>query len=117
MIQITHKAGKGKHEGRTFANVASVSPLMRGMQGPDDTYNPKYSYSPDEHDPEVWELMPDFLKEIIDRRLNKTNSFKAKPKSTDDRTVGERSAPTRDYQGNVEQHAEGPASDTVGDDW
>lgn len=105
-VQITHKAGKGKHEGRTFANVASVSPLMKGMKGPEDTFNPKYSYSPDEHDEEVWEMMPDFLKEIINNRLNKGSkpvpASKPKPSATLQDTPDE---PAQDD------------TDSAGDDW
>jgi hypothetical protein len=74
MVQIVHKEGKGKHEGRTFANVASVSPLMRGMTGPDSTFNPKYFYSPSSHDQEVWDQMPEFLQGIINGRLDATSA-------------------------------------------
>jgi len=106
MIQITHRAGKGKHDGRVFANVASVSPLMRGMTGPDDTYNPKYSYSPDEHDEEVWEKIPEFLQTIINNRLDKRTSSPAASKP----------APKPTPQAVPQEPAE---SDTgaSGDDW
>lgn len=70
MVQIVHKDGKGKHVGRVFANVAAVSPLMRGMSGPDSTFNPVYFYSPDSHDEEVWGKMPEFLQNIVNGRLD-----------------------------------------------
>lgn len=79
MVQIVHKEGKGKHEGRTFANVASVSPLMRGMTAPTSTFNPQYFYSPSVHDQEVWDQMPEFLQGIINARLDATGSSTAAP--------------------------------------
>lgn len=85
-VQIVHRQGKGKYEGRVFANVASVSQLMRGMQGPDETYNPQYFYSPDSHDEEVWSQMPDFLKEIIESRLDKQERTVSAPKAASNAT-------------------------------
>ena len=79
-VQITHRQGKGKYEGRVFANVSAVSQLMRGMKGPDETYNPQYFYSPDSHDEEIWSSMPDFLKEIIESRLDKQERTVSAPK-------------------------------------
>lgn len=79
-VQITHRQGRGKYEGRTFANVSAVSQLMRGMKGPDETYNPQYFYSPDDHDENVWSQMPDFLKDIIESRLDKQERTVAAPK-------------------------------------
>lgn len=73
-VQIVHEVPtSGKYEGRTFANVAAVSPLMRGMSGPDETFNPQYFYSPDSHDENIWSEMPDFLKEKINTRLDATD--------------------------------------------
>ena len=85
-VMIVHRVGKGKHEGRVFANVAAVSPLMKGMKGPDETYNPQFFYSPSSHDEESWSKLPDFLKEIINNRLDATDkpvsASKPAPKPT-----------------------------------
>lgn len=69
-VMITHRPGKGKYEGRTFADVNSVSPLMKGMVVTDEPYNPTFFYTPSAHDPVVWEKLPTFLQEIINNRLD-----------------------------------------------
>lgn len=85
-VMITHREGKGKYLGRTFANVAAVSPLMRGMKGPDETYNPQFFYTPSDHNEEIWSQLPDFLKAKIEARLDAPSEAvqprKAEPKAT-----------------------------------
>lgn len=85
-VMITHKAGKGKHEGRTFANVSAVSPLMRGMKSPDETYNPQFFYSPKEHDESIWQQLPDFMKEKVEARLDSAGRTVSTPKPTSNPT-------------------------------
>jgi len=48
LVDVVHNIGKGKHEGKTFANVNSISKIMKGQQ----PYKPaseilKYDYAVD----------------------------------------------------------------------
>jgi hypothetical protein len=60
MINIAHN---GK-EDRTYANIMSISPLPKGLACP-PAINELLSYDTTEHNEEVFNKLPDFLKEDI----------------------------------------------------
>jgi hypothetical protein len=63
MIGVTHNVTPKK----TYANIGAVMGLSKGMQVP-PAHNKPVSYSPDEHDPAVYDTLPDWLKELIEGR-------------------------------------------------
>ena len=54
---------------RTYANVGSVSPIMKGM-AVEELKNPSVVFSLDEPDLDVFESLPDFLQEKIKGNVN-----------------------------------------------
>lgn len=66
MIGVTHNVS-GQ---RTYANVSAVMGLPKGTTVP-APHNKPVSYSPDEHDQSVYDMLPDWLKQSIqDRQRN-----------------------------------------------
>ena len=97
LIQVTHKAGKGKNEGRTFANIGSVTSLPSILPAikPEEVFNPLVKYDPNDHDVEVFNNLPDFLKDRINGRLDApANAVKAEAEA-------DTSAPEVDSPANV----------------
>lgn len=64
-IQIVHNQGKGDNAGRTFANIASVSPLMKGMPAPESTFNELLVFNTDSPSKEVFDKLPPFMQDKI----------------------------------------------------
>jgi hypothetical protein len=61
LLSITHKtSGNGK----TYANIASVSMLPKGMDCPDQV-NEKQEFTYDNFKQELFDSFPDFIKEKI----------------------------------------------------
>lgn len=63
MIGVTHNTTNQK----TYANVAAVMGLAKGTTVP-APHNKPVSYSPDEHNDEVYQTLPDWIKELIQNR-------------------------------------------------
>jgi len=83
MVQVIHKQGKGKHEGKVFANVGSVAPAMKGIALPESTFNELMWYSPSRHDEDVFQKLPEFMRNMIESRLDKPQTAtKPAPKAT-----------------------------------
>ena len=89
MVQIIHKAGVGKHEGKVFANIGGVTPIPKGMPVPQGTFNAQFSYDPYNHDEDVFQQLPDFLKEKIIQRLDATRIARPSLKDQVDDTADE----------------------------
>lgn len=70
MLQIVHQQGKGTNAGRTFANIGAVTPMPKGMPVPQGTFNPCFLYDPYAHDEEIFQKLPQFLKDKINARLD-----------------------------------------------
>ncbi len=84
MIQIVHQPGKGPAAGRVFANIGAVTPAMKGMPVPQDTFNQKFLYDPYKHDEALFQLLPQFLRDKINSRLDgDTNATTTKPTEPD----------------------------------
>lgn len=64
-IQIVHREGKGDNAGRTFANIAGVSPLMKGMPAPESPFNELLVFNTEQPDAAVFEKLPQFLQDKI----------------------------------------------------
>ena len=63
LLNIIHSTKEG---GKTYANIASISPLVKGMTAPPQiTPSLEFSLSPVDFDQLVYESLPDFLKEEI----------------------------------------------------
>lgn len=105
-VQIGHKQGKGTHAGKTFANILSVGKPGR-MKINTDTFNTQFSYDPNAHDEEAWDLMPEFLRDKINNRLDK-----------DDAPAPKKSKPAKTAAPELEFDDELPAMDGESDgDW
>lgn len=59
---------------RTFANVGSVSPIMKGMVV-EDLKNPSVVFSLEDPDIEIFNALPDFLQERIKDNINYEGSL------------------------------------------
>lgn len=64
-VQIVHNTNE--KTGRTYANIAGVSPLMKGMPEPETTLNEQLWYNTEDHDQEVYDKLPEFLQDMINR--------------------------------------------------
>lgn len=63
LLNVIHAAKEG---GKVYANIASISPLVKGMNAPDQlTPSLEFSLSAEDFDQLVYESLPDFLKEEI----------------------------------------------------
>lgn len=72
LVQVKHKAGKGKNAGRTFANIGGVTSLpsiIPAIQA-DEIFNPLVAYDPDSPDEEIFKSLPQFLQDRINGRLD-----------------------------------------------
>lgn len=67
-VFISHNPGKGKNEGRTFAQISDVMPLMAGMTVP-PLENDAVIFNLDSPDMEVFASFPDWLQGIIKQNL------------------------------------------------
>lgn len=63
MIGVTHNTVGQK----TYANVSAVMGLPKGTTVP-APHNKPVSYTPDEHNEAVYEMLPDWIKEAIQKR-------------------------------------------------
>ena len=70
LVTVAHREGKGKHQGKTFANLASVTALPKIIPAPEGTFNPLVSYDPYNHDDSVFNELPEFLQTKIQSRLD-----------------------------------------------
>lgn len=70
MLNIIHKAGVGKNAGRVFANIQTVTPVMKGLPVPAAPFNSCFIYDPYNHDESLFQQLPDFLKSTILSRLD-----------------------------------------------
>jgi hypothetical protein len=77
MVQIVHQPGKGPSAGRVFANIGAVTPAMKGMPVPQDTFNPKFIYDPYAHSEDNFQKLPQFLRDLINSRLDGNNNANA----------------------------------------
>lgn len=64
-VQIVHRTVGEGDDAKTYANIAGISPLMKGIPVPEETFNEVLVYSTDTPDQEVFDKLPDFLKERI----------------------------------------------------
>lgn len=64
-VQIVHRTVEKDGGSKTYANIGSVSPLMKGMAAPEETFNDVLVYSTDTPDAEVFDKLPEFLQEKI----------------------------------------------------
>jgi len=64
-VQIIHRTVNKNGEERTYANIGSVSPLMKGMPAPSETFNEVLVYSSESPDAEAFAKLPNFLQEKI----------------------------------------------------
>lgn len=65
LVNVIHNKGG---DGRTYANVSSISPLPRGMECP-PAVNDTLRFSLDDYTPEAYEALPDWLKDKINLEL------------------------------------------------
>jgi len=84
-INVVHKVGKAN--GKTYAEIGSISPLMKGTVCP-DAINPVQVLSYDDWNQELFESLPEFLRKKIEstpefQALGKPTT-KAEPKSEED---------------------------------
>jgi hypothetical protein len=84
MVNIVHKAGAGKNTGRVFANIQTVTPVPRGYPVPQASFNPAFIYDPYNHDEELFQKLPDFLKTTILSRLDGGNNAATTTQRTTD---------------------------------
>ncbi len=74
-VTVVHNPGRGKHEGRVFANVADVTAPMKGVDVPDLETEPVV-FDTDAFDQSVFEGLPDYIKDKIEGRLGKDQAAK-----------------------------------------
>lgn len=72
LVSIGHREGKGKHQGRTFANITGVAGKNKYMPEVkrEDIFNPLVTFDPSNPDIEVFEALPEFLQNKINSRLD-----------------------------------------------
>lgn len=82
MLQVIHRTNK---EGdRTYANIASVAPLMKGLQAPDSVVASTYFYNTEKPDAEVFEQLPQYLKDKINHPDGAKPNASNTPEQPDD---------------------------------
>jgi hypothetical protein len=64
LINVKHVKGQGKNSGKTYAQIASVSPLMKGTTCP-PAVNPKVEFSVNEFDKDKFASFPEWLQDKI----------------------------------------------------
>lgn len=67
MLGITHN----KTPEKTYANISAVMGLTKGMPLPKQT-NKSVMYTPDEHNQQAFESLPEWLQKKIDARIHNT---------------------------------------------
>lgn len=70
LVTVAHREGKGKHQGKVFANLAGVTALPKIIPAPEGTFNPLVSYDPYDHDDAVFGDLPEFIQDKISTRLD-----------------------------------------------
>lgn len=70
---VVHNAGKGKHEGKIFDDVADVNPPLAGMPVP-ELENPAVLFDLTSPDVELFNSFPEWLQNIIKGNLEFENS-------------------------------------------
>jgi hypothetical protein len=65
LLNVTHTEGE-----RVYANVASASPLPASMKSNAKQYNPSLHYSLDEPDEKAFSMLPNWLQDKINGRVN-----------------------------------------------
>lgn len=83
MVNIVHKVGTGTNAGRVFANIQTVTPVMKGLPVPSAPFNTTFIYDPYNHDESVFQQLPDFLKQAILSRLDGANNATTNQRTTD----------------------------------
>lgn len=66
MISVAHQKGS---DGKTYANLASIMGLPKGMEKPAAS-GPTIAYDIDQHDQAVFEKLPGWLQEAIKERVS-----------------------------------------------
>lgn len=61
MVNVVHNTGR---DGRTYANVGSISPLPKGLECP-PAVNDVLVFSTDDFNPEEWDSLPEWLQNKI----------------------------------------------------
>ena len=74
-LSIIHKTSKVS--GKTYAEIASIGGVMKGMQVP-DLINPEMVFSVTNFDQVAFDSFPDFIKE----KIESSNEYKAMPSKT-----------------------------------
>ena len=74
-LSIIHKTSKVS--GKTYAEIASIGGVMKGMQVP-DLINPEMVFSVTNFDQVAFDSFPDFIKE----KIQSSNEYKAMPSKT-----------------------------------
>ncbi len=69
-VTVVHNPGRGRHEGRVFANVADVSAPMKGVVV-EELKTPGVVFDTDDRNEEVYAALPQFVRDRIDARINK----------------------------------------------
>jgi len=72
-VLIVHNEGRGKHEGKTFANIGDITPLMEGLEVP-PLENDAVSFDLSSPDIELFKTFPEFMQERIKSNLEFTGS-------------------------------------------
>lgn len=108
-VQVTHRQGTGEYSGRTFAEINLVTPLPSGFPMPEAPYNATYLYDPYKHNQDIYDKLPDFLKEKIQSR-------KDNPANAAQRTA-EPTAQSFEPAGAAQPSAGTPTPTTGNDDW
>jgi hypothetical protein len=62
MLNIIHEVSK--NTGKNYAVIASISPVMKGLQVP-PAINPTFSFSPCEFDQKKFEMLPEWLQDRV----------------------------------------------------
>jgi len=67
LLNITHN----EHGDKTYANIATATPLPKGMVSQEPQHNPSLFYSLDEPDPKVFNALPEWMRKKIEARVQK----------------------------------------------
>ena len=81
-INVIHKTGKSN--GKTYAEIGSISPLMKGTLCPDQI-NPTQVLSYDNFDVALFESLPEFLRKKIESSKEYKELGSGKPSSIPDK--------------------------------
>jgi hypothetical protein len=73
-LNIVHEEGEGKHKGKTFANIASIMPIPKGIAKP--TVEGEVIVYDDDND--TYEMLPEWLQKKIDDQIEEEASTTAR---------------------------------------